>query len=101
MGCVSLVVGLLAGSFALFAWTAPDGFLYFLGEYTRYVCSFGSFAAIIFGSMLINDFYAFGKNDLRRQAFWYQETAFEEGKMFLGQFFLDDEEEKEIVKQRI
>ena len=101
LGCVSLVVGLLAANFALFTWRAPDGFLYFFGEYARYVCAFGAFAAIIFGSMLINDFLVVRKNDLRRQALWYQEAAFEEGKMFFGQFFLDDEVEKEVVKQKI
>jgi hypothetical protein len=94
-------VGLLAANFALFAWRAPDGFLYFLGEYARYICAFGSFAALIFGSMLINDFLVFRKNDLRRQALWYQETAFEEGKVFFGEFFLEGEEEKEVVKQKI
>jgi hypothetical protein len=94
-------VGLLAATFALFAWSTPDGYLYFLGEYSHYVCAFGSFAAIIFGSMLINDFLVAKKNDFRRKAFWYQEAAFEEGKVFLGQFFMDSEEEKEFVKQKI
>jgi hypothetical protein len=101
IGIVSLVVGLIAATFALFAWGAPDGFLFFLGEYSRYVCAFGGFASIIFGSMLINDFFTMKKNDLRSQAFWYQETTFEEGKMFLGHFFLNSEEEKEFVKQKI
>lgn len=94
-------MGLIAASFALFGWSTPDGFLYFLGENARYVCAFGGFAAIISGSMLINDFWIIRKNDLRRQALWYQETAFEEGKVFFGEFFLEDEEEKEIAKQRI
>jgi hypothetical protein len=91
-------VGLLAANSALFAWRVPDGFLYFLGESARYICAFGGFAALIFGSMLINDFLVFRKNDLRHQALWYQETAFEEGKVFFGEFFLDGEEEKEVVK---
>ena len=101
LGIITLVVGLLASIFALFAWREPDGFLYFLGEYARYVCAFGGFAAIIFGAMLINDFLAAKKNVFKRKAFWYQEAAFEEGKVFLGQFFLDPEEEKEFVKHKI
>ena len=56
LGTVSLIVGLLATSLAMFAWHAPDGFLYLLGEYARYACAYGGFAAIIFGAMLINDF---------------------------------------------
>ena len=100
LGCISLVLGLIAANFALFGWSAPDGGLYFLGEYSRYVCAFGGFAAIIFGSMMINDFFVIRNHDLRRQALWYHETAFEEGKVFLGHFFLTDEGEKEIVKKK-
>lgn len=101
LGCVSLSVGLLAASFALFAWRTPDGFLYFLGEYARYVCAFGGFGAIIFGSMLINDFLVIRNHDLRSQALWYQGTAFEEGTVVLDEFFLDDKEEKEIATEKI
>ncbi len=101
LGCVSLIVGLLAATFALFGWRTPDGFFYFLGEYARYVCAFGGFGAIIFGSMLANDFLVMRNYDLRRQALWYQETVFEEGTVFLGEFFLDDEEEKEIATEKI
>ena len=101
IGCVSLSVGLLAASFALFGWKAPYGFLYFLGEYARYVCAFGGFGAIIFGSMLINDFLVTRNYDPRRQALWYQETVFEEGKVFLAQFFLNDEEEEKIATGKI
>ncbi|MHA2407260.1 MAG: hypothetical protein ACXACA_02675 [Candidatus Ranarchaeia archaeon] len=100
LGCISLFVGLLAANFALFGWSTPDGFLYFLGEYAHYVCAFGGFGAIIFGSMLINDFLV-RNHDLRSQALWYQETVFEEGTVFLGEFFLDDEEEKEIATKKI
>jgi len=100
LGCISLVLGLIAANFALFGWSAPDGGLYFLGEYSRYVCAFGGFAAIIFGSMMINDYFVIRNHDLRRQALWYRETAFEEGKVFLGHFFLTDEGEKEIVKKK-
>jgi hypothetical protein len=56
LGTVSLVIGLLAANFALFGWHIPDGFFYLLGEYARYVCAYGGFAATIFGAMLINDF---------------------------------------------
>jgi hypothetical protein len=101
LGCVFLIVGLLAASFALFGWRTADGFLYFLGEYARYVCAFGGFGAIIFGSMLINDFLVIKNCDVRRQAIWSQEIAFEEGKVFLGQFFFDDEEEKKIATEKI
>jgi len=57
LGCVSLVIGLLAANLALFGWRNLDGFFYLLGEYAHYACAYGGFAAIIFGSMLINDFF--------------------------------------------
>ena len=41
---------------ALFGWSSPNSFFYLLGEYARYVCAYGGFAATIFGAMLINDF---------------------------------------------
>ena len=50
--------------------------------------------------MLINDFLV-GQKDLRKKAIWFQEAAFEEGKVFLGQFFLDSDEEKEIAEQKL
>jgi len=46
----------LAANFALFGWHNPIGFSYLLGEYARYACAYGGFAATIFGAMLINDF---------------------------------------------
>jgi hypothetical protein len=54
---------------ALFNWSSPnsffyslgDGFYYLLGEYARYVCAYGGFAATIFGAMLINDFLVLRK----------------------------------------
>ena len=101
LGLISLVIGLLAANIAFFGWINQDGFLYLLGDYARYVCVFGGFAAIIFGSMLINDFLVTQKQDFRKKALWFQEAAFEEGKMFLGQFFLDSEEEKEIATQKV
>ena len=90
----------MAANFALFGWGTPAGFLYFLGENARYVCAFGGFAAIISGSMLINDFLVSRTHDLRRQAIWYQEAAFEKGKVIFGQFFLDAGEERELVQQK-
>ena len=57
LGCVSLVIGLLAANLALFGWRNLDGFFYLLGEFAHYACAYGGFAAIIFGSMLINDFF--------------------------------------------
>jgi hypothetical protein len=55
-GAVSLVIGLLAANLALFGWSSPNGFFYFLGEYARYACAYGGLGAIIFGAMLINEF---------------------------------------------
>jgi hypothetical protein len=55
-GLVTLVVGLLAANLALFHWVERTGFYYLFGEYARYVCAYGGFAAMIFGAMLINDF---------------------------------------------
>ena len=100
LGFISLIVGLIAANIAFFGWINQDSFLYFLGDYARYVCAFGGFSAIIFGSMLINDFLV-GQKDLRKKAIWFQEAAFEEGKVFLGQFFLDSDEEKEIAEQKL
>jgi hypothetical protein len=55
LGFSTLIVGLLGGSIALFEWTERTNVYYLFGEYTRYVLGFGSFAAMIFGTMLIND----------------------------------------------
>ena len=90
LGCISLVVGLLAANLALFGWNQQTGFFYLLGEGAHYACAYGGFAAIILGSMLINDFYVLRSHDLKEEALWYQETAFEEGKILLGQFFQED-----------
>ena len=57
LGTVSLIIGLLAVNLTLFGWGNPEGFSYLLGEYSRYVCSIGGFSAIIFGAMLIRDFF--------------------------------------------
>jgi len=57
LGIVSLIVGLLAASFALFNWIEQTNLYYLLGNYARYACAYGGFAAIIFGAMLVNDFF--------------------------------------------
>ena len=69
LGIVSLTIGLLAANLALFGWSNPnsffyflgDGFYYLLGESARFVCAYGGFAATIFGAMLINDFLVLRK----------------------------------------
>ena len=100
LGCISLVVGLLAANFAFFGWQQPDGSFYLLSEGAHYACVYGGFAAIILGSMLINDFLVLRSLDLKEEALWYEETAFEEGKLLLGQFFQEnEEEEKKVVVQ--
>ena len=100
LGSVTLGVGLLAANLALFGWSQPEGNFFLLGEIAHYVCAYGGFVAIILGSMLINDFLILRSLDLKEEAIWYQETAFEEGKFLLGQFFQEkDKEEKKIVAQ--
>ncbi len=55
LGSISLAIGLLAATFALFGWVENKP-QYLLGNYGRGVCAFGGFGAMIFGAMLINDF---------------------------------------------
>ena len=66
LGSVSLGVGLLAANLALFGWHSPEGFFYLLGEYAHYACAYGGFAAMILGSMLINDFIVLRSKVKRR-----------------------------------
>ncbi len=56
LGLVSVVVGLLASSFAMFGWIEQTGSQNILGGYGRYICGFGGFGAMIFGATLVNDF---------------------------------------------
>jgi len=56
IGCLALVVGLLAGNFALSGWTIPADSFCFLDDYARYACAYSGFGATIFGSMMVNDF---------------------------------------------
>ena len=55
LGMLSLVVGFIGASIALFQWVERAGIQYLLGNYARYVLGFGGFAAMIFGAMLVND----------------------------------------------
>ena len=57
LGVVSLGVGLFAANLALFNWIERTGLAYLLANYARYVCAYGGFGAMIFGSMLVNDFF--------------------------------------------
>ena len=57
LGVVSLSVGLFAGNLALFNWIERAGLSYVLANYARYVCAYGGFGAMIFGAMLVNEFF--------------------------------------------
>jgi hypothetical protein len=136
-GTVSLIIGLWAANFALFGWSTPgsfffhlgEGFYYLLGEYARYVCAYGGFAATIFGAMLINDFLVLRKliNDffalkasitskrntkrnatawlIRARIEWQLSVDFEkycqrEPELSQDDFFVKTEEEMEVIDQR-
>ena len=60
LGVLSLVVGFIGASIALFQWVERTGIQYLLGNYARYVLGFGGFAAMIFGAMLANDAWVLG-----------------------------------------
>ena len=115
LGTVSLAIGLLSANLALFGWQNPDGFLYLIGEYARYVCAYGGFAATIFGAMLINDFFvlrasiASKRNTKRNATAWlirartewqlckdFEKYCSMEPKLDI---FLNPEEEREVVAQ--
>jgi len=55
LGSITLVVGLIGASIALFKWVERTGVQFLFGDYSRYVLGFGGFAAMIFGAILIND----------------------------------------------
>jgi hypothetical protein len=128
LGTVSLILGLLAANFALFGWYNPDGSLHFLGEYARYACAYGGFAATIFGAMLINDFLvlrnlineffvlrasiASKRNTKRNATAWlirartewqlckdFEKYCSMEPKLTQPECFLETEEEREVVAQ--
>ena len=118
LGTVSLGFGLLAANLALFGWRTPNGFFYLLGEYAHYACAYGGFSAIILGSMLINDFLVLRTSIARKHKSNRNATAWlirartewrlakDFGKFSLDEptliqrgFFLDTEEEIEVVAQ--
>jgi hypothetical protein len=118
LGTVSLGAGLLAANLALFGWQNPNGFFYLLGEYARYACAYGGFAAMILGAMLINDFFVLRtsitskhKNSrnatawlIRARTEWQLAKDFgkccsREPKLTQRGFFLETEEELEVVAQ--
>jgi hypothetical protein len=61
LGLATVVAGLFAANLALFSWVERLGVYYIFGEFARYVCAYGGFAAMISGSMLINDFLVLWK----------------------------------------
>jgi purine-cytosine permease-like protein len=84
LGTVSLVIGLLAANLALFGWCVPYGSSHLLGEYAHYACACGGFAAIVFGAMMINDFFVLRGSIASSER----------------QFFLETEEDREVVAQK-
>jgi hypothetical protein len=126
LGSVSLVIGLLAANFGLFNWTERTDLFYLLGNYARYVCAYGGFAAMIFGAMLVNDFFVLRKfvlrkltaikpeagsskvdSDYRRILAWIAEeyaenlrkSSSKEAEHTRHDFFSEKEEEREVVAQ--
>ena len=61
LGCVSIIAGLLAANLALFHWVERTGLYHLFGEFSRYVCAYCGFGAMIFGATLINDFLVLRK----------------------------------------
>jgi hypothetical protein len=57
LGVVSLGIGLITANLALFQWAEQTGLYRLFGDYSRYVCAYGGFGAMIFGALLINDFF--------------------------------------------
>jgi len=64
LGSITLIVGFIGATIALFQWVERTGVQYLLGDYSRYVLGFGGFVAMIFGAMLLNDAYVL-RNVLR------------------------------------
>lgn len=67
LGVVSLTLGFVAANLALFHWIEQTGIYYLLGEFSRYACAYGGFAAMILGALLINDFLT-ARNLPRKQS---------------------------------
>jgi len=76
LGFSTLIAGLLGGTVALFGWAERTNVYYVFGEYTRYVLGFGSFAAMIFGAMLINDTWIALRLPIHRSACQSKITSF-------------------------
>lgn len=55
LGSITLIVGFIGASIALFQWVERTGVQHLFGDYSRYILGFGGFAAMIFGATLIND----------------------------------------------
>jgi len=66
LGLITLLIGLWAANLALFQWVERVGLHYLFGEYARYVCAYGGFSAIVFGSMLVNDYLVHTKVSKRK-----------------------------------
>ncbi len=59
LGVITLVVGLVAATMALFQWVEWTGMQHLLGGYSRYILGFAGFAVMILGATLILDAWAF------------------------------------------
>ncbi len=55
LGSISIFVGFVGATIALFQWAERTGVKYLFGDYAQYVLGFGGFAAMIFGAFLVND----------------------------------------------
>lgn len=55
LGSISVLVGFLGATVALFQWVESTGLQYFFGGLSRYVLGFGGFASMILGALLVND----------------------------------------------
>lgn len=56
LGFCTLILGVLTANLTIFNWVEAIGLHHLLGSYAPYICAFGGFAAMIFGTMLIDDF---------------------------------------------
>jgi len=99
LGCISLVLGLLAANFALFGWSTPADSFHLLGEYARYACAYGGFGAIIFGSMIINDFIILRSSGIKSQSTAIALEKVDSHKEQVQFIVSNSEEEKESVSQ--
>lgn len=61
LGLTAILAGTWAVHLALFQWIERAGFPHLFGEYSRCVCAYGGISAIIFGSMLVDDYFVHKK----------------------------------------